>query len=177
MKYIIGGRWGTDEGEPSSVIKMLAEHLEWPCSNGGNFYELYRTLQMVGRGPLIWMPDIDNGVDKWLPGLKVGAPSMLLISSKRVDGRDLTDFDLVSRALETRSNLLIKIDKIDDRYVFELIDPLGNTYVRTMRVELLAKAIQKRVDELESMTRIGSRKGGGNKVAASYSSTFQRFDT
>jgi hypothetical protein len=89
-------------------------------------------------------------------GIEKINPKLLLISSKRVVEKSYTDFDIISRLLKSRSNLGVKMTQEQGIYQFDLLDPLGNRYCRTSSVAELGAAMKKRVEELQSLTRIGS---------------------
>ena len=150
---IVGGTFDRDNGKPSTIVKMLAEHTKWPVINGGNLSAI-ETFPFKDYEILVWMPNIDNAEDKILSSIKTINPHLLLISSKRMVEKSYTLFDVVSRLLKSRSNLGITIESVDDRYVFGVVDPLGNRFVRTDDVIVLAETIVERVDDLRSMTRI-----------------------
>ena len=157
MKIIVGGSFDDDGGRPSSIINKLGTALgpEWQVINGGTMNSL-REFSVVGVKVLIWMPNISNDEDKFLDRLKPQNPEMLLIQSKRVVEKDYTAGDVVGRLLKSHSGLGIMITQKVGQYFFQLLDPLGNTWITTSWIGELAEEINNRVDYLQSLTRYRS---------------------
>ena len=157
MKIIVGGTFDNDGGRPSSVINKLATALgpEWEVINGGTMESL-RAFSVAGVKVLLWMPHISNDEDKFLDRLKPQNPEMLLIQSKRVVEKDYTAGDVIGRLLKSHSGLGIMITKADSQYSFELLDPLGNTWIKTQWISELAAALNARVNYLQRLTRYRS---------------------
>lgn len=123
---IVGGTF-SDVPKPSKLIKSLS--IDGTIINGGTLSELeHHANSVVNYDIVIWLPNIDNSVDKFLPQLKVVNPTMTLISSKRVVEKEYTEFDIIGRLLKSKSNLGIMITIDDGRYYFKLLDPLGNEF-------------------------------------------------
>jgi len=157
MKVIVGGSFDDNGGKTSSIVAKLAAALgtDWACINGGTMESL-RGFSVDGVKVLIWMPNVSNDEDKFLDRLKPQNPEMLLIQSKRVVEKDYTAGDVIGRMLKSHSGLGIMITQVDGRYQFELLDPLGNTWVTTSWIGELAYTLNERVDYLLSLTRYRS---------------------
>jgi hypothetical protein len=164
--HIVGGTFDENGGKPSFIVGMMAKYLKADhLLNGGTLQDLndYNLIDLLVRKPqvLIWMPNISNDEEKFLPELKKANPKLLLISSKRVIEKDYKESDVVGRLLKTHSNLGIMITKDGNKeinlgYKFKLLDPLGNQWADTGSIEDFCKALAKRVDELQAITRVAS---------------------
>lgn len=179
MKILcVGGTFDANGGKPSSVFQkilrgfliqqgIIASNLTTTVINGGTLEGL-KILEFFALDPLnaldiiLWMPNIDNSEDKILPTIKKRFPKALLISSKRVDGRDpISYFDLVSRLLKSHSNLGIVIEASNPKSVdLELIDPLGNSFCISSEPSAFGEILAIRVAELVKLHRKGSMKIG-----------------
>jgi hypothetical protein len=149
---IVGGTFDHSGGAPSKLVNALSQLTGWPAINGGMLGRLAAT-RFDSYNALIWMPAIDNAEVKMLPRIKALAPHLLLASSKRVVEKTYSPFDVVKRLLDSHSNLGIVIEK-PDRYLFSLVDPLGNQYCRTGELGEFAAALQARIAFLLDLTRI-----------------------
>ena len=156
--FIVGGTFDKNGGKPSRIVAMMMELLEIHGVNGGYLSDLDIDFKYVSE--LIWMPNIDNSEDKILPSIKVNYPHMLLIQSKRISAGNYTESDVIGRLLKSRSLLGITIEKKSDKYEFQLLDPLGNTYCKTRNVKLLCNALKRRVNEIKPMNRVASTRIG-----------------
>lgn len=172
---IVGGTFDHGEGKSSKIIETLVRTLvkdaESPNDivvtginvlNGGSLDEL-RNIDFCLYDVLFWAPNISNDEAKIIPDIKARNPKLLLISSKRVVEKHYTESDIIGRLLKTKSNLGVMITKDEGIYRFQLLDPLGNCYVSTTKVEELAGAMMDRVLFIRSMTRNASRKVGDRR--------------
>jgi hypothetical protein len=123
----VGGHFDSRGGHPSRAVRTLAYGLYTTVVNGGTLYDLEslisRDLQQYQA--VVWMPNISNSEDKFLPRIKKECPRILLVSSKRNEQKKYSFTDIVSRALASRSQLLIEVVG-GDFLGFRLVDPLGN---------------------------------------------------
>lgn len=160
---VVTGTFDEGGGKPSYIGSQLVtsfSHWSVVPLNGGNLDLLTSVVETLkAYDAVIWMPNIDNSVDKFLPRLKEVNPKCLLVSSKRVIEKEYTEFDIVCRLLKTKSNLGIMITK-EQQYRFRVIDPLGNGWIDTVNVSELGVALEKRLTFLAQMTRIGSKRIG-----------------
>lgn len=180
-KYIVGGTFDSDGGQPSSVVHVMAKNLQnYKVINGGYIDDLYR-FRPHGIDILIWMPNVDNSEDKILPRLKVMNPKMMLISSKRIDRRNYTDFNVIVGAIKSKSNLCIRIDKSDNRFSFDILDPLGNSFGSTDNIDVMVNILNRRIDELKKVSRMSTQQAefdpfpDSNSVSYGFLSTVQHF--
>jgi len=155
--YIVGGTFDVGRGKFSHFIEVMGNYFPKAITiNGGNINDLY-LFRPHDIDVLIWMPNVDNAEDKILPRLKVMNPKMVLVSSKRVIEKKYSNYDLVNRLINTRSNLGIIIDKMRFNYWFSLIDPLGNIFCRSFQLKSMLPVLSQRIDELMEVKRISSQ--------------------
>jgi len=171
---IVGGTFDTDNPKESTIIREIAETLgkgyghQVNLYNGGIYSDLINIYENVIRGcdadVLIWMPNVDNSFNKMTEGLKRFNPKITLVTSKRLDGRDYSKREIISRLLKIKSNLSILIDKDEFGFTFQLVDPLGNTYCDNNLEDLIFR-LENRLDFLRNeVTRMGSEVYTGDKV-------------
>ncbi|MBU6235724.1 MAG: hypothetical protein KGQ41_07760 [Alphaproteobacteria bacterium] len=153
---IVGGTFDQAGGKPSKIIAAFASELRWPVINGGTLDTLSK-LDFKAFDTLLWMPNISNDEEKFLPDIKKANPKLLLISSKRVIEKPYSEFDVVSRLLKSHSNLGVMITENAGRLRFRILDPLGNQFCDTDNAGTLAAALGARVSEIREMSRIGSQ--------------------
>lgn len=163
MKVLmVGGRWDGKGGRASGLFRKLVEEVsrrhDADAFNGGMFGEL---SGLLGRCPgydcVFWMADVPNDLDK-TRDVKKTAPHVMLVTSKRNDSSQYDERELVLRALESKSNLLVEFSK-GGGGVFNMraLDPLGNIWYDGADVPAAAGAVMERISFLKSMTREGSR--------------------
>jgi hypothetical protein len=173
MKIVmVGGTWDAGVGKPSGVFESFIngfkacfhEH-QFAVFNGGNLTILQNaTPDLIPTADVVvWMPHIDNEQPKTVRGLKALNPRMILVTSKRNDTDKYSIADVVAHALACKANLVIEIktrlgkdDKV--RFVGTLLDPLGNAFFEaTDNFGVLGMFAACRVEQLQRMTRVGSR--------------------
>lgn len=164
MKIVaVGGTWNADGGRPSKVFARLArgiaEALAAPddhvhVANGGPIELL--AAPTADTDVLIWMPDVPNDHPKLIDQIKQSHPRVILVGSKRLDGRDITLVDVLNRMLHAKMNLGLVIDKQGDRFRGRVFDPLGNVFAEGQDFEVLGRALAERARFLRSMHRVGS---------------------
>lgn len=124
----------TRTGKASSVVDMLATYL--PVKS--KVFNGALPDSITGHDLVIWAPDIPNEQEKNYPVKDKGA---VLICSKVIRG-DRTEVDAVSRIFDMHGNAVIAIYKDNPKKMrFRLIDALGNTWIDTDKIELLADGI------------------------------------
>lgn len=166
MKYkkiqIIGGTFSRDVNkrkESSIVTKLnyyLGEVFEDAIltygANGGGLKELAELSNNINSDLSLWLPNVSNEELKIYPRKPVGS---ILICSK-VLRKNRTIYDAVDRIFKMHGNAVLAIEKVNDRFVFTLLDALGNGWVRTSDLRTLAKAIFRFYTWTQSVKRIGS---------------------
>lgn len=134
---IVGGTFDEVSGKSSSLVTKLFESIkkynknyELHLINGGNIQQLknflycttYISTELETTSILIWMPNLSNEYSvKFIQDIKQRKQNLLLVSSKRCIEKDYTNLELITRALKTHSNLLIKVNSSNDHlYSLEL---------------------------------------------------------
>jgi len=160
---LVGGNFDIDGGRPSKIVETMSEHLDCNTINGGHVRQL-DNINFKEWEALIWMPNISNQEEKILPTIKdpvAGNHKLLLISSKNSIDRDYTYSDFIGRMLQTKSNLGIYIEALQEnseyKLQFSVFDPLGNVYIQTSNIMYLCKILLIRIKDLNSFTRVGSK--------------------
>jgi ribulose-5-phosphate 4-epimerase/fuculose-1-phosphate aldolase len=171
----VGGTFDSDRGKPSHIVGQIYEQLqlvdgvEITCINGGNYDNL---AAVVDTGDFShshydvvwWMPNIDNAEDKILPRIKALKPNCVLVQSKRVIEKDYNDFQLVQRMLSSHAALCFKVERNEeDRYVFSVLDPLGNIWCDRKHWSDAVYTIVERLQVLTCMTRVRSTSVGDRR--------------
>ncbi len=166
---IIGGNFDDEGGRPSGFVSLLQAALEeaypqdhWTIlSNGGSYDSLAGIIEacIQGYDTVIWMPNIPNDKPKLVSRIKELHPWITLVTSKRNDHEKYSLMEVISRALSTRSNLLIEIrvggyDNL--RYISRLLDPLGNVFCDTSDISILARSLRNRCLQLRRVERVRS---------------------
>jgi hypothetical protein len=166
MRYVIvGGAWDDNGGRPSGYVKKLHAGLvragvtDIVLLNGGSFDYLPVYMKTWGQSAdvLIWMPDIPNGKEKLVNGIKEINPKLQLVISKNNRSGKYDRLMLVARALKAKANLLIEFTDQEGMVAATVIDPLANAFVEdTTNIDAVANVLAIRLGELASFTRIPS---------------------
>ena len=169
------GTFDDNGGRASSYGKKFIEQylvqcatVEYDALNGGNFCELEKIV-FTDYSTIFWFADVPNDKPKLVDEIKKNNPTCMLITSKRNDDGEYDTLQLISRALKTKSNLLIEFSKqknpvrmmghwIDGCVTASVLDPLGNCFVRTASIETVVWTLSHRLDSLRSFTRMPSVK-------------------
>jgi hypothetical protein len=159
---IIGGTFSkaVEERKMSSVISKLENNLRdifnTPIltygANGGSINKLKQLANSIDANLTIWMPNVSNEEEKIYPKKPKGS---ILICSK-VLRKNRTIYDAVGRIFKMHGNAVIAIEKTTNKFVFTLLDALGNGWVRTSDISTLAKVIFKFYTWTQGVKRIGS---------------------
>lgn len=164
MKNImICGTFDDNNGKPSGLMKklhscLLQEFHGLEIHNGGNFIELNSILSYLVKEAniIFWFPNIDNEKFKIIKRIKILNPTCMLISSKR-NFNEYSQMEIISKALEIKSNLILEINKGINEYEMTILDPLGNIFIdKTTSTDLVAKTLSLRIKELLTYTRVRS---------------------
>lgn len=158
---IVGGTFDEYSGRASSIINtlddMLMDVFDGETVNGGNLIDLDDAYTKIGKfGAVVWMPNVSNKEEKYLKYIKKHYPKVILISSKRIVEKNYTDHEVVGRLLDSRSAAGITIKSVDSRYVFELLDPIGNSWYKGGSVRALGLALMDRLEALAASVRVPS---------------------
>lgn len=134
---------GGSTNKVSSIITKLAVLLE--AEDGVEFtlscnkYNPADPVSIDGYDLVLWWPDIDNEEPKHYPVKDQGA---VLICSK-VMREETTRVDAVSRIFNMHGNAVVTISKNEDKFEFELIDALNNTWEKTTHLPTLSRMIMR----------------------------------
>lgn len=174
---LVGGEWNDAVGRHSHLFEQFVSGFSaavgtgWTLNvhNGGSLQALQNSvLRCVDTATVcVWIPSVDNEEEKILPTLKKRNPHMVLISSKQ-DGRGVYSWiDLVSRALTSHSNLLLRFTREprESRWQASLLDPLGNLFFQDeINFGQAGFLTARRALQLASYTRVCSvREGDAEK--------------
>lgn len=143
MILIVGGTWDNAYGKPSKIIgqinkaissdKDITDNYTITCLNGGGYRDLYEDVVFNDHKDLVsiilWAVDIPNELDKM--DVKGWYPRSIVITTKRNTENKYSFQDIVAHGLSKKSNLMIEIQKENERYAGRLLDPLGNQWFPT----------------------------------------------
>jgi hypothetical protein len=163
---IVGGKFDDDGGKPSGYIQKFYTALSAMCPNtklfnGGYFDMLNTTIFeqfLNGKQVIFWMPDVPNDKEKIVLKIKTNYPHAILITSKNNLEDKYNVLELISRALMTKSNLLLSFRKTVTSNNIEatIYDPLGNCYGQSTDIEQIVTFLMNRIIKLLSFTRVKS---------------------
>ncbi len=159
MMLIVTGRFDEQGGKPSGYAKKLFAMAPQSaaCLNGGHWKSL-QALEFASYGVIIWLADVPNHFPKLIEKIKSQNPHCILISSKNNISGECTPFDLVSRALRTRSSLLLEFTKDkNEKTECTIWDPLGNVYLQREEEVLRVRTVLfNRIIELLCTKRVAT---------------------
>ena len=147
---IVGGDFGTYP-KSSSIITKLASYFEnTTVLNGGSVDEILNAASNCATYDLIiWMPNITNEIEKTYP--KKGRGAVLFCSKVLRENR--SEADAIARIFRMNGNGVLAISKEENLFLFKLIDALGNCWIKTSELNLLAEKML----ELTAWTRASIR--------------------
>jgi hypothetical protein len=121
--------------------------------NGGKFDDLCN-INFNDFDTIFWFADVPNDKPKMVREIKRINPTCMLVTAKRNDGDKYSCLELVARALQTKSNLIVEFKKNGKLIDGSLFDPLGNCYIRAATLPgALAAAMLGRLNQLRQFTR------------------------
>ena len=161
------GTYDDSGGRPSSYGRKFVQECvqqgsfsEYKLCNGGKFEDLERIV-FRDFDTIFWLADVPNDKPKLVREIKKNHPTCMLVTSKRNDASKYGTLHLVSGALQTKSNLLIELQKNNGFVSAAVLDPLGNCFLRqTPSIALLATTLLKRLVVLRGFTRQSSLRIG-----------------
>lgn len=147
---IVGG--SPDQQKASGIVTKLVgefDKLNIDCVGCNGYW----ATDISCNDLVIWMPDINNALDKKYPIKDKGA---VMIVSKVIHG-DRTEVDAVKRIFDFHANAVICIYKDDPSlFRFSLIDALGNTWIsKTSDLQVLVHYIKMFYDWSKAQIRFG----------------------
>ncbi|MCF6331037.1 MAG: class II aldolase/adducin family protein [Sulfurimonas sp.] len=120
--------------------------------NGGSIEELKTISKTIPQYDLVlWMPDINNDIKQIKIVKKIGA--VLIVSKVLSDCR--TKIDAVTRIFKYGGNAVIAIEKESDKFKFQFIDALNNSWYTGDSIHNLSISIE----NLYAWTKGANRKG------------------
>lgn len=157
---LICGTFDDNGGRPSGYMsKLLSESNASHYINGGYWNTLSeRFIEIVSISDVLcWFPDIPNDKAKLVGEIKKINSRCILVTSKNNRSGKYTHHDIVARALNTRSNLLLELKDRDGLIVGTVHDPLGNVFLEdSPNPNAVWKAIEKRTRQLKEFARTPS---------------------
>lgn len=170
---IVGGTFDYSGGKTSGIIAKMIAVLnevfgEVTYYNGGFVDELHSQIlpQVKDVDIVIWMPNVPNDAPK-MRNVKEINPKVILVSSKRNDNAKYAFSELINRALQQKSNLVIEFTKYEETGSFgmRVFDPLGTLYYRGSDIVQMTCAVCQRAMALKRFTRVQSVQVGEKKNA------------
>lgn len=158
---IVGGTFDNQGGKPSGLIDKIVsavktrEDLILETYNGGFVNDIKNNIidRCKCAHITLWMPNVSNTEEK-IRNVKEVNPKTILISSKRNDNNKYDFSELITRALEMKSNLTVEFSKINDKeFNMMVFDPLGNEFYNGTNIEEMATALFNRAVKLTNFTR------------------------
>ncbi len=140
---VVGGNFGDEDFRRSSkIVTLLAKELEDYSTvleiNGGPVEELPDHTS----GLTVWMPNISNDLTKQYPRKAVGSTLIVSKVVRHEEGQHKYT-EAVARIFKMGGNAVIAVEKMEDHCMFTLIDALGNIWVSTRDLTMLADGISK----------------------------------
>jgi hypothetical protein len=168
---IIGGDWDDNGGKPSGYVKKFSTEIDKLCPgyisvyNGGMFKHL-ESMALDNYNVIFWFANVPNDKEKIIRQIKEINPKCILVSSKNNIDKKYSYMDLIARALQTKSNLLVSFGNHNGTIHATVLDPLCNCYATQENdIQTLVEILMDRISELKSFTRIGSKQVGGAIIA------------
>lgn len=160
----VGGRFDCEGGKSSGYFRKLVKEAQKYITasdtvNGGSLTELVGAFHLIrSYDVIIWAPDVPNEEEKFVGHIKQTHPKKLLVTSKRNLTEDSYTFqDIVTRALATKSNLVLELSGSRERVLGTILDPLGVVYCHEEAdVGVVAGALVRRLQRLTEFTRVPS---------------------
>lgn len=177
---LVGGTFDYAGGKPSGMVEHFIHYIqsarhEMDCYNGGFIDELHHNIlpSATNYEVVIWMPNVPNDAPK-MRNVKEINPKTILISSKRNDDNKYAFSELINRALQQKSNLVIEFSK-QESGVFNMMvfDPLGTQYYNGENIDAMMLQLLRRAEELTHFTRVPSAQVGEAKEAPDQPAFFE----
>ena len=158
---IVGGTFDRQGGKPSGLISKIVDETKTrndiilETYNGGFVDELKTNIinRCKDNQITFWMPNVSNAEEK-IRNVKEINPKTILISSKRNDNNKYDFAELITRALEMKSNLTIEFSKVkDNQFNMMVFDPLGNEFYNGTDISKMTTALFNRAIKLTTFTR------------------------
>ena len=170
---LVGGTFDYAGGKASGVITKMHTVLETLTDNityynGGFIDELHNMIlpQVKDVEIVFWMPNVPNEAPK-MRNVKAINPKVILVSSKRNDNSKYAFSELINRALQQKSNLVIEFSKNEETETFGMcvFDPLGTVFYKGRDIVMMTANAYLRACDLTQFTRVQSVQVEGTKLA------------
>jgi hypothetical protein len=133
---IVGGDFGKSPKSSSVITKLAIYFNHATVLNGGTLEEIAAASNNCTEFDVVlWMPNISNEIEKIYPQKGRGA---LLFCSK-VLRENRSEADAIARIFRMNGNAVLAISKEGNLFSFKLIDALGNCWIKTSELNLLAE--------------------------------------
>lgn len=177
---IVGGTFDYSGGKPSSVVTTMINTMQGCCAdltyyNGGFVDELHHNIlpQVKNVDIVVWMPNVPNDIPK-MRNVKEINPKVILVSSKRNDNHKYSFAELINRALQQKSNLVIEFSKTQDKeFAMRVFDPLGTMYYEGVNIAQMTIEMCRRAYALTMFHRVASEQIGEAKTAPEQTEFFE----
>lgn len=161
---IVAGNFDDLGGSPSGYAAKVFDDTMFPDTtimNGGSWQDLEDAMRDIDvYDAVLWFPNIDNSKPKLVRQIKQQNRRCMLVTSKNNTGDRYSSLEIISRALDTKSNLLVEFKKNDGLVYAKVWDALGNVFFNSSDPVGLKECLASRINVLSSYTRIGSKKVG-----------------
>ena len=132
---IVGGDFGKSPKSSSIITKLISYFENTTVLNGGSIDEISNVASNCTIYDLvIWMPNISNEIEKIYP--QKGRGAVLFCSKVLRENR--SESDAIARIFRMNGNGVLAISKEENLFSFKLIDALGNCWIKTTELNLLA---------------------------------------
>jgi hypothetical protein len=167
---LIGGTFDRKGGKTSHYIEKVIDSISLKFNwfdyfNGGFFFNLESIINsnnFVLYDVILWFPNVPNEEEKIVNKIKEKNPTCILVTSKNNRDNKYNCMDIISRALQTKSNLIIEFWQSTTNMInVTILDPLGNCFIiNEVNIEKVVYSLFNRIVELLSFHRIPSIKVG-----------------
>lgn len=181
MILVLAGRFDDAGGKPSGYAqKLFGGSGGFELVNGGHWSSIKTLAERASEfindyAAVIWLADIPNDKPKLIDGIKRDCPRIMLVSSKNNLDDKYSPLQIVGRALQTKSNLLLEFTRGDDGRIETTVwDALGNAYAyRCPDPDEVRQQLLDRLLFISSMGRVGSTQVGDAKPVPDESRFFE----
>ena len=152
---IVGGDFG--KAKESSVIRKISNFFDNPTIYNGGILDELPVDKIQESSLIIWAPNIENEIQKQYPKKSTGA---VLICSK-VMRPETTTIEAIARIFKMNGNAVIAIyppSEQGDKFNFNLIDALGNSWYEGDDIKLLSNSIKNLYNWAVKSIRMGTQK-------------------
>jgi len=163
----VAGNFDMDGGRPSGLAEKMASFMDnTDFFNGGHYEKLKELLESAGGYDcVLWFANVPNNLPK-VRNIKEINKTAILVSSKRNDDGKYSFEELIRRALQSKSNLVLEFSRKGDVFNIRVFDPLGCVWYDGIDIKSAVDAVFGRINILCSITRCGTNKVETHPVKA-----------